>query len=471
MKRIISVILAFLLVFLLSGCTSSTPEPQIIVDTIVNNTPDTEVTPEPDNKNETPDNSQPSSPPAEVPKNEESQQPTTDNSGEQRDENTSVKNENPKIENTQQEIVSEHTALKKEDLYQYSFLNNSEKRLYDTFYSTALAGINNIDIEAMGLNKNVVLKVYSAFLADNPQFFYIAKHYSYTISQRRDIVLEFTLYYSDGITEDAFDDEGNPTTAADRNIIKSQINEFSKDITDFLATVPSNVRDVEKEKKIYDFILENVKYDSQLADQVKDGEVDAITHSFSAYGAMCKGVAVCEGYAKLFQYLCYQVGINATQVHGVSGTNHMWNAVLIDGKWYMADPTWDDSDKPELHYHKYFNITTAQLTEDHTIDSDKLEVPACDSTEAAFYKVFALVPSNNEMPSNYKEIIDLAIKNNEKYICIYRGNSSANLEDFINTKIYSRSSPFRAYVNEKGYNVTLGSTYLITSKYYYIQIA
>lgn len=48
---------------------------------------------------------------------------------------------------------------------------------------------------------------------------------------------------------------------------------------------------------------------------------------------------VCEGYARAFQLLCNEAGINCIVI---SGTGHMWNAVEVDGIWYTVDCTHND---------------------------------------------------------------------------------------------------------------------------------
>ena len=56
---------------------------------------------------------------------------------------------------------------------------------------------------------------------------------------------------------------------------------------------------------------------------------------------------VCEGYAKTFKAICdaYDVPciiVTGTGVGSSGSQGHMWNQVLIDGKWYLVDCTWDD---------------------------------------------------------------------------------------------------------------------------------
>jgi hypothetical protein len=57
--------------------------------------------------------------------------------------------------------------------------------------------------------------------------------------------------------------------------------------------------------------------------------------------------AVCDGYARLFKTLCTHAGIQCIVVTGKAKTflhkelmPHAWNAVRIEGKWNLVDPTW-----------------------------------------------------------------------------------------------------------------------------------
>ena len=75
---------------------------------------------------------------------------------------------------------------------------------------------------------------------------------------------------------------------------------------------------------LYDWLTENTYYDSTLqyygADMI-----------FSGYG-------VCDGYAKAYMLLCKAAGIT---IERVENPDHAWNALVLGGKWYQADSTWD----------------------------------------------------------------------------------------------------------------------------------
>lgn len=102
------------------------------------------------------------------------------------------------------------------------------------------------------------------------------------------------------------------------------------------------VSDYRKVRRIYDYIASNVSYDKTSSGFLK----------YTAYGALCEGKSVCQGYAVLFYRMCLQQGIDARVITGVAnGEAHAWNIVQIDGKYYLCDPTWDS---PISYYHDYF---------------------------------------------------------------------------------------------------------------------
>ncbi|MBQ7699858.1 MAG: hypothetical protein IJT49_05900 [Clostridia bacterium] len=68
---------------------------------------------------------------------------------------------------------------------------------------------------------------------------------------------------------------------------------------------------------------------------------DTIDDRYTIYGALVRGVAVCDGYSRTYAYLLRLAGIENINCSSL-GLNHSWNLVLIDGCYYHADVTWDD---------------------------------------------------------------------------------------------------------------------------------
>ena len=84
----------------------------------------------------------------------------------------------------------------------------------------------------------------------------------------------------------------------------------------------------------------------------------------TAYGALVKGRATCQGYSHAMALLCNKVGIENAFATGFATEAHMWNMIKLDGNWYNMDVTWDDPDNietPDLIMYDYFNVTNAEL--------------------------------------------------------------------------------------------------------------
>lgn len=121
----------------------------------------------------------------------------------------------------------------------------------------------------------------------------------------------------------------------------------------------SKSTEYEKVRSIFEWITENISYRSQQFSrrnassfQIED-DTSAILKPLNERVSeivLRNKLAVCDGYARLFKTLCDFAGIRAEIVTGFVRnssrasarfqTNHSWNAVMIDGKWYLADPTW-----------------------------------------------------------------------------------------------------------------------------------
>lgn len=118
---------------------------------------------------------------------------------------------------------------------------------------------------------------------------------------------------------------------------------------------------------IHDRLILHIDYDR--ANEKPDAE--------NIYGALVGGAAVCDGYAKAFQYLANRMGIDCVYIKGTSalGSSHAWNGVCLDGEWYYVDVTWDEpTEASGLAYHDYLNVTAAEMGRQHYRDT--LQYPA-----------------------------------------------------------------------------------------------
>ncbi len=98
----------------------------------------------------------------------------------------------------------------------------------------------------------------------------------------------------------------------------------------------SNLTDVQKALILHDRLAELCEYDQV---NYEENSIPDVSHTM--YGCLVNRVAVCDGYAKAYQYLLEKVGIQS-RLCTSEALGHAWNIVTIDGKEYHVDITWDD---------------------------------------------------------------------------------------------------------------------------------
>lgn len=107
--------------------------------------------------------------------------------------------------------------------------------------------------------------------------------------------------------------------------------------------------DMEKVKAIYDYIIKNIKYDNKKASSVAKGYIPDADKTLSSQSG------ICYDYASLFAVMTRFSGVPTKLVMGYKNDikdYHVWNEVLIDGKWKIIDPTYDASMKLDMFKNK-----------------------------------------------------------------------------------------------------------------------
>lgn len=115
---------------------------------------------------------------------------------------------------------------------------------------------------------------------------------------------------------------------------------------------------IEQIRVYHDYIINHSKYDSSRSDEniVK-------YRSDIAYGPLIEGRGLCGGYTDAMALFLEEMGIPNFKV---ASENHVWNAVLLDNKWYHLDLTWDDpvtTDGSDILEYNFFLIDTLKLKE------------------------------------------------------------------------------------------------------------
>ncbi len=158
----------------------------------------------------------------------------------------------------------------------------------------------------------------------------------------------------------------------------------------------------EKIQSVHDYVIERMYYDHEgLATYESTGDYRIFTAAGSFVDSVGSGI-VCEGYSKAAKILLNRMGVPCCLIRGsVTGSDlgHMWNAVSVDGSWYLMDVTWDDkgdSAGTEPYYRYYLAPSIANRTSNgrfskSTVDAQTFAYP---STAAVEDHSFALVTSD-----------------------------------------------------------------------------
>lgn len=211
----------------------------------------------------------------------------------------------------------------------------------------------------------------------------------------------FWLPIQDSYTCRYYEGEPNMTVTLNYSVSGDELTEAQEELDAIKRSVLDSAPDgaYERELFFHDYLMNNCEYD----DGTTEGEnADKST----AYGALVKRKAVCEGYARAFELLCTDSGIPSWVVTG-KGINtdgseefHIWNIVQLDGSWYHVDVTWDDSDGDvdhDIYQYLYFNVTDEEIRQDHTFsplysdysDTDinyNVFLPQCTDTAYSYYR-------------------------------------------------------------------------------------
>jgi transglutaminase-like putative cysteine protease len=96
--------------------------------------------------------------------------------------------------------------------------------------------------------------------------------------------------------------------------------------------------DFKKIIAIKNYMDENLSYDFELAENIKNGKTVAYIPNPNSFLETKKGI--CYDYASLFAAMCRSQGLPCMIVKGYSnkGILHAWNKVYIENRWYFVDP-------------------------------------------------------------------------------------------------------------------------------------
>ncbi|MBR2751889.1 MAG: Ig-like domain-containing protein [Clostridiales bacterium] len=177
---------------------------------------------------------------------------------------------------------------------------------------------DSVDISAFNIpyNQQLLFEDVTVFMKSHPLFFYgTITSFRYRGSQL--ISLSFTYEYS-------------------KEEVASMMPAFEAAANEALSQVQSSMTDYQKALVLHDWLAYHAEYAKERLDN------DAlIFDDYTAYGALVKGICVCEGYSMAYMYLLQKCGITCYYAAN-DQINHAWNVVKIGSSYYNVDVTWDD---------------------------------------------------------------------------------------------------------------------------------
>ena len=117
---------------------------------------------------------------------------------------------------------------------------------------------------------------------------------------------------------------------------KSTLNNF----IEYLKKVTKTLNEFEKAYIIFYWCHENIEYD---VIGLKNN-----TEECSPDGVYKRGKTICEGYSRFFEYVGPKIGLKVLYLYGWAKKEeelskfecHAWNAIIINGNYYLLDATW-----------------------------------------------------------------------------------------------------------------------------------
>lgn len=243
--------------------------------------------------------------------------------------------------------------------YARGFLSTEGQRVYDATVERALRFSIPAETPAgAGLTNGDLQDVADAIVFDNPRLYWL--RFSLRSEQNGENRV-FLAELRDGDTlEDA----------------KRRDSELERAADSLMASAGRSDFDVAE--AAHDGLAQNVTYDRTLAKP----------ETANAYGALVLGEAVCDGFAKAYQFLLERNGVSCVYIRGstIRNTTHAWNAAKLGGEWYYTDVTWDVPESNAPLRHEYLNVTTREIDLEHIAESSQYPgLPEAASSGGSYY--------------------------------------------------------------------------------------
>ncbi|KAK9534123.1 hypothetical protein VZT92_009192 [Zoarces viviparus] len=161
------------------------------------------------------------------------------------------------------------------------------------------------------------------------------------------------------------------------------------DVKTIVQSITQGARnELEKLRAIWVWLCNNIEYDVS-------GYLGRSKRLYSPEEVIAAGRGVCSGYSSLCREMCREVGIECQEVSGhgkgvgyLQGqslknveSNHMWNSVLLGGRWFLLDACWGAGHLDMQHeifikrFNDFYFLTDPEeFIESHFPDEEKWQL-------------------------------------------------------------------------------------------------
>lgn len=301
---------------------------------------------------------------------------------------------------------------KSSDSFYYSFLTDSEKRVYETLLTACYEFREEAQISPT-VPETEFLRANSALSLDHPEFYWTGSSSKYYVDQ------------NNMVTSVSYEMNGD-----EREIIDG-IDTLTRSL---LESLPE--REYDAYRTLYEYVIDLTEYDAGDASKGQTIRSVFVDHR-----------SVCAGYSRAFEYLCRKAGLECIYVTGSAVLNsgasgsHAWNMIRIQDQWYWCDVTWGDpvfegQGEGEMNYN-YFCVSDREIMKEHTIDvhpSDiAVEYPACTDDSLNWYVLNQAYFETYDEEAIRSYVISRASEGNERIVMKF--GDSAGLEEAVSQLI------------------------------------
>lgn len=260
------------------------------------------------------------------------------------------------LDGTETEIPYAEKPMESNQWY-YNQLTDVEKKIYTTIYNYYKFDMDKGECKMKKImfyatdkitNKNVMHASYAVYL-DNPSMFWIFYFYGSGVK-------EVDGRYASGVL---------PLAAYNETAFKADALEYKGFFNGIISSLDkSGIQQASikgKVQLIHDYVVNTYSYrnSTNILGAVCTDETRSIGYM------MTHKEGCCVSYARMIKVLCDYYEIPCINV---SSVDHMWNEIQVDGKWYLLDATWDDTEP--IRYDYFLKGAKSVTDEHHKIETD-----------------------------------------------------------------------------------------------------